>query len=87
MDWQTEARRRIAAIHASMPEATPDELRRALRKEASNFHCGTSWGKKTWGKRCREYLAKMTGNGHYRGDGRDQVWPDHITFPFRKENL
>lgn len=84
--WQTDAPRWIARVHASLPpEATVEDLRKALRSEASAFHCGTSWGQKVWSKHCRAYMAKLAGNGHYRSDGRDTVWPTDIHFPFRED--
>jgi len=82
-DWQAEAMRQIAKVHASMPDATPEQLRLALRKHALEFHGGTSWGKKTWSKRCREYLAKLTGVPKL---SKAIQWPDDISFPFRDQD-
>lgn len=56
-DWQAEARRRVAALHAIMAKDTPlAERRKVLRAEAMSFHGGTSWGRKVWAKHCRNYL-------------------------------
>lgn len=85
-NWQTAAPQWIARIHGQMPEATPVELRKALRAAASDFHGGTSWGKKVWAKHCRIYLARMAGRGDYRADGKATVWPADIWFPFRGES-
>ena len=79
-DWQKDAPKAIAEIHKSLPDATPDELRKALRKHSQQFSFGTSWGKKVWSKHCRIYLARMTG-----GVSKAQSWPADIAFPFRKE--
>lgn len=83
-DWQAAANARIAAIHASMPDATLEELKKALRREAGNFHGGTSWGKKTWSKRCRIYLQQRMGmkpiSPRERFADRDD-----ICFPFAKD--
>lgn len=84
-DWQNDAPRMIAAIHADMPGCTPDGLRKALRKRAWEFHCDTSWGKRVWSKHCRAYMAKLTGNGHYSGNGKAIEWPSDIAFPFRQQ--
>ena len=84
-DWQNDAPRMIADIHKAMPDCTPDDLRKALRKDAWKFHHGTSWGKRVWSKHCKAYMAKLTGNGLYRGDGRKTEWPDDIAFPFRDQ--
>lgn len=84
-DWQNDAPKMIAAIHTKLPDgSTPDDLRKALRKEAWHFHCGTSWGKRVWSKHCRRYLAQLTGNGAQRNDGKTFQWPDDIAFPFKR---
>lgn len=82
-DWQADAPRAIASIHAQMPEATPEELRKALRKHSQQFSYGTSWGAKVWQKHCRAYLARMAGRGDFRSDGKAIAWPADIHFPFR----
>jgi hypothetical protein len=70
-DWQAAARHYIAQIHDKMPDATVDELRKALRQHGSGFHCGTSWGKKVWAKRCKLYLLSLN--------------PADIAFPWKGE--
>lgn len=84
-DWQKAAPQWIARIHAQMPDATPAELRKALRTAASDFHGGTSWGKKVWSKHCRLYIAKMAGRGAHQVF-EETVWPADIVFPFRGES-
>ena len=79
-DWQRDAPWIIAEIHKSMPEATPDELRKALRSQSGQFSMGTSWGKKVWAKHCRTYLARMTGGSTKAKPAID--WPTDICFPF-----
>ena len=59
--WRERALRFIASIHAEMPDATADELRKELRKRSGEFTGGTSWGGKVWPKACREYLTKQFG--------------------------
>jgi hypothetical protein len=59
--WRENALRRIASIHAQMPDATADELRKELRKHSGNFSGGTKWGAKVWPKACREYLVAEFG--------------------------
>jgi hypothetical protein len=83
-NWQVDAPLMIAAIHKSMLDCSPDELRKELRKQAWYFHGGTSWGKKVWSKHCRAYMAKLTGNGHYSGNGKAVDWPADICFPFHE---
>jgi hypothetical protein len=85
-DWQKAAPQWIARIHAENPEATPAELRKALRASASAFHGGTSWGQKVWSKHCRTYLARMSGRGDFRADGKETVWQADIVFPWRGES-
>lgn len=77
-NWQVDAPLMIAAIHKSMLDCSPDELRKELRKQAWYFHGGTLWGKKVWSKHCRAYMAKLTGNG------KAVDWPADICFPFRE---
>lgn len=81
-DWQRDAPRIIAEIHKAMPDATPDELRKALRSESSQFAMGTSWGKKVWAKHCKTYLTRMTGGSTKSKPA--TVWPADICFPFRE---
>lgn len=81
-DWQTDAPKMIAAIHAELPsEATPDDLRKELRKRAYEFHHGTSWGKKVWAKHCKAYVTKLLG-GSNQAIAKHE-WPADIFFPFR----
>jgi hypothetical protein len=83
-DWQNDAPKMIAAIHKSLPDASPDDLRKALRKAAYNFHGGTSWGQKVWSKHCRIYMDKLIGGTP--ASRRSAVsWPADICFLFRTE--
>ena len=78
-DWQKDAPLVIERVHRENPDATPAELKKALRNEARSFAMGTSWGKKVWSKHCKTYLARMTG-------GRVSpavAWSADISFPFR----
>lgn len=84
-DWQHDAPKMIAAIHEDNFGCTTDELRKVLRKEAGNFHCGTSWGKRVWSKHCKAYLAKMAGKGLTPNDSKAVEWPADIAFPFGTE--
>ncbi len=59
--WRECALREIERIHKAYPDSTADELRRGLRRHSSNFHGGTSHGKKVWPKACREYLVAHFG--------------------------
>ena len=58
-DWGKAARADISDIIEQLPkDASLDMRRRALRRGASDFHCGTSWGKKVWSRECRKYLEQ-----------------------------
>lgn len=59
--WRGRALAMIQKIHATMPDATADELRKELRKHSGEFSGGTSWGGKVWPKACREYLRRRFG--------------------------
>lgn len=59
--WRDCALREIARIHKEMPNATADELRKALRKASGSFTGGTSWGGKIWPSACRQYLVAHFG--------------------------
>lgn len=83
-DWQAAALSYIAEIHRSMPEATVDELRKELRRRAKSFHGGTSWGKKTWSKRCRLYLLSLGAN--LNPPAMPGEWPADIAFPWKGES-
>jgi hypothetical protein len=81
--------------------ATLKERKAALRAHASEFHMGTSWGKKVWARRSRAYLEQH-GLPHLeskaqprkpsewarRMDVREKqakMLSADIVFPFRKE--
>lgn len=78
-DWQAAALKQIVAIHETMPDATVEDLRKELRRRSSDFHMGTSWGKKTWGKRCKLYLLGLNPTA----PNPPTEWPADISFPFR----
>jgi hypothetical protein len=42
-------------------DATLGDRRKALKRRASEFHLGTSWGKKVWSRECRKYLEREQG--------------------------
>ena len=80
-DWQRDAPEWIERIHKSMPAASPDELRKELRKASKAFSCGTSWGARVWSKHCKIYLSRLAGGS---AKAAAVQWRDDICFPFRK---
>lgn len=84
MDWQRRATTFIADVHRSLPAtATYDERRKALRAKSAEFALGTSWGKKVWPKRCREYLRRFDPKAHSAEMAKRIAGRDDILFPFR----
>lgn len=58
-DWGAAARAEIAERMAGLPAgASLDTRRKALRKDATLFHGGTSWGRKVWSREVRKYLEQ-----------------------------
>lgn len=58
-NWKADAQLYIREATKDLPpDADLTEHRRALRKVASDFHCGTSWGKKVWSIEARKHLEK-----------------------------
>lgn len=86
MDWQGEAKRLIAAVHASLPEnASLAERKKACRAAGGyHYHGGTSWGKKVWAKHTRAYL-EMHGLPPRRPPPEAPQFADDIFFPYRAE--
>ena len=85
MDWQRMATERIAKIDATLAaDCTLADRRKALREDAWQFHGGTSWGKKVWGKYCRAYLERH-GQPPRRPvqDVASPMFASDISFPFR----
>lgn len=85
--WRECALREIARVHAEMPDATADDLRKELRKHSGSFSGGTSHGGKVWPKACREYLVAKFGQVAAVKQKRPEDSPlfnsaDHA-FPFR----
>lgn len=81
-DWQKEAARRIAALHAGFPENMPwQDRQKALRTAAHSFHGGTSWGQRVWAKHCRAYLELHGKPGKAKPT---PLFAADITFPFRE---
>jgi len=85
--WRGDALRRIAQVHAAMPDADAAALRKELRKHASEFHCGTSWGRKVWPKACAEYLKVKFGirPPQKRVEDSPLFKPADHAFPFRNQ--
>lgn len=96
--WAEAADAMIYKLHESLGEAaTLDERRHMLRYHASEFHCGTSWGKKVWSRRARAYLERYGLEPIERAVPKPSPWPQRramhevqqklaapdITFPFR----
>jgi ParB-like chromosome segregation protein Spo0J len=81
MTWGHRARTMIEMVMEAMPaEASIDDRRRELRRCASAFHGGTSWGQKIWSRECRRYLAPIETAA---GARLLSQLPDDIIFPFR----
>jgi hypothetical protein len=96
-DWGKVARADIHKIMAAMPEdATLGDRRKALKRHASEFHGGTSWGKKVWPRECRKYLERHHGLEPLSDAGRNPprttqgrklaagIRQHDIIFPFRE---
>ena len=97
-NWAAAADAMIGVLHESLGErATLEERRAMLRAHASEFHCGTSWGKKVWSRRARAYLERYGLPTIERAVPKKSEWPQKravfvahqklaapdITFPFR----
>mgnify|MGYP000137187158 CR=1 FL=1 len=85
MDWQGEAAKLIAQVHAELPDSASLADRKKACREAGgwHFHGGTSWGKKVWAKHTRRYLEKF-GLPPLQQKHQPTFGPD-ICFPFREE--
>lgn len=82
-DWKAAADAYIAKLMKDLPaSATWQERQRLLRSHAMDFHCGTSWGKKVWGRRCKVYLALQGKPQTVTAKAAPLFAPD-IIFPFR----
>lgn len=83
MNWQRMATDRIALINATLAaDATLADRRKALREVAWQFHGGTSWGKKVWGKHCRAYLERHGQKPRLPvQDAASPMFADDISFP------
>jgi hypothetical protein len=94
--WIDQARSAVAKVARELPDdATLTERRKALRKVGSLFHGNTYWGRKQWGKACREYLAQydpkaaprpLDGKGADLGKLKDRINSGDICFPFRDQS-
>ena len=72
-------------MHNSLPaDATLADRRAALRAAAYNYHGGTSWGRKVWGKRCRRYLEQH-GQKPRTTKQAAPLFADDIIFPYAKD--
>lgn len=57
--WRDSCRSYLAKMDEELgPDATLEERKAELRRRASGFHQGTSWGKQVWSSERRRYLAR-----------------------------
>ncbi len=99
-NWAEAADALIYRLHEDLGErATLDERKAMLRAHASEFHCGTSWGKKVWSRRARAYLERHGLPQIERAVPKQSEWPQRralhvarekmaapdIIFPFRSQ--
>ena len=86
-DWLGRARIFIGDLDRSLPEdATLKERRKLLREKGWHFHGGTFWGRRQYGKACREYLER---HGQPRREAAVEFSPlfaSDIVFPYRGES-
>lgn len=86
MSWIDDARRNIAVVDRELSaDASLPERRKALRRAGPAFHGGTYWGRKQWGKACREYLERHGQPPRFaaaKPEDSPKFGPD-IIFPFR----
>ena len=60
IDWQLTAANVIAKVHASFPADADLKSRRAALRAAKPWEfSSTSWGRKVWAKRTRQYLERL----------------------------
>lgn len=84
-NWIDHARVAISIATKDLPPtATLPERRKVLRAAGPAFHSGTYWGRKQWGKACREYLERhgQPKRGPVTVETAPNFGPD-IIFPFR----
>lgn len=55
--WRERAHAYIATLDVPA-DATLKQCRRIFRDNGYRFHGGTYWGRKEWGKACREFQTK-----------------------------
>ena len=83
--WRDRARQRIAELTADLPaDATLAERRKALWGKGYAAHCGTSWGRRMWGKEVRAYLGRHGDALASTTTRKGFAFPDHVHFPFRE---
>lgn len=83
-DYRSRARLLIAELTRDLPEAaTIAERRKALWGRGWRMHQGTWYGRKIWGQEVRKYLGR---NGDTSSAAPSPLWPDHVCFPFRKQD-
>lgn len=77
---------------AELPaDASLDDRRKALRKDATLFHGGTSWGRKVWSREVRKYLEqhglppRTVADISPQSKLRRRLESGDITFPFKAE--
>jgi hypothetical protein len=92
-DWGAAARSYIAERIAELPDdAGLEDRRSALRKDATLFHGGTSWGRKVWSREVRKYLEqhglppRTVADISPQSKLHQRTQSGDITFPFRGES-
>lgn len=55
--WKDRAHAFIATLDVPL-DATLKDTRRIFREHGWCFHAGTYWGRRAWGKACREFQIK-----------------------------
>lgn len=92
-DWGAAARAEISARMAELPaDASLEDRRKALRKDATLFHGGTSWGRKVWSREVRKYLEghglppRTPADASPQSKLHARLQSGDISFPFRSRS-
>lgn len=81
--WLFRARRHVALSTADIPANAPLTMRRkALRAAGGAFHGGTHWGRRQYGRACREYLERH--GQKPRVSAVEPTFAPDIIFPWRQ---